>query len=484
MSTVQFSEALIDSINALDGNKKKLFEKQLKQWLEKKYQFNKVDQAVKLEGVLLTSAQQRLYAMCDTEQGYKANLVCQKITLTGKLDTEKLVKGLLLVTERHPAFKTLFKQGPDGDVLQWIDNRITHEVEQFDFSGAADANKQLAALELSHSGQKFDLENGPIFRFSLVSMSDESHILFFTSHNLVFDAWSYDIFIRELKHFYNTSVSGKKSSLQRNRNDFLDYVCWGEVWASGKRYKKQMDYWQHTIDFAHSDDLTLDFPRGEQARGYSGKRIEFTLPSELKNRLNDISKANSATFFMTSLAAITAFFSRTMSMKNISIGTISANRPRPEVENIIGYFLNLTPINTTVDTSSDSLLDILSQVKEQSLNAIENIDVYRESLVKSKNLSFDPLRNPFFDILFSFETIQGSESGFSGIKESYQDLDKGTARYDLTLSLYDDDDRFYGWIEYNTDLFKDETAQALTEKFTAWLEQITKQPEQALNKIG
>jgi hypothetical protein len=485
MSNAQFSEALMESINDLDDNQKKLFQQQLKQWLDAKYEFSVTDQARKYNGLALTTAQQRLYDMCGTEAGYLANLVCQKVTLEGDLKDQTLEKGILLVTERHPSFKSVFKQDNTGNVLQWIDDRIVHEVERVDLSEASDSHAQLKQLEQSHQSHRFDLETGPIFRFTLVKLAENNFVLLFTTHNLVFDAWSYDVFLRELKHFYNTSVSGEERTLQRHSTDFLDYVSWTEVWSQSKRFSNQLDYWLETIDFAHGDDLTLDTPRSEKpGRSFSGKRIEFDLPISIKNRLNKVSVDNGATLFMSSLSAITTFFAQHMAMKNICIGTISANRPRPEIENVIGYFLNLTPINSQVDTSKDSFANVLANVKNRALKAIENTDVYSETLAQASGLDFDPQRNPFFDVLFSFETMQDSDEHFTGIKESYQDLDKGSARYDLTISLYDEKGKFHGWLEYNTDLFKEETAIELTKLFSAWMDKIADSPDKVLEELA
>lgn len=470
-------DKLKKKIDELDAGQKSLLAKKAQDWLLGLSTINEIPMKDKKDGVLLTEAQKRLYKQCETEDGYRANLVSQRVVLTGEINSEKFIKSLQLVLERHAATKIFFREN-DGIVYQCLDNSSEIDVAYNDFSLTKD---DLVKFEYDFFNVRLDFQSSNLFRCSLVKVEENTHHFYFLTHNLVFDAWSFSVMMTELKQYYNASV-GKSSELpERPINDYLDYVVWQNEWKMSRRYQDELEAWKKIIA-PHSDDIKLDRERNS-SYGNKGHRIAFDLPVELKSKLSAIGQQQGATLFMTLLATINVFFAKTMGMKDICIGTINANRTRPEVESMIGYFLNLTPIYASVDIKNDKFSDIVGRIKNSVMHSVQNSDVYYEDLVASETRSFDKNRNPFYDVLFSYENLRDEDVLFSGITEQYEDIDKETARYDLTFSIYDEEDRFHGWLEYNTSLYNRETVEVMFKEFIQVVDMLAKHPNQTMDKL-
>lgn len=471
------SQELKNKIDNLGAEQKKHLVKKAQDWLLSLSTINQIEIKDKIDGVLLTDAQKRLYSQCETEDGYRANLVCQRAVLTGDMNSEKFIKSLQLVMERHTATKIYFSE-KDDVVYQCLDKLSEVEVAYVDMT---QKNDELEQYENKFFSVKLDFQSANLFRCSLVKVEENLYHFYFLTHNLVFDAWSFTVLLTELKQYYNAAVNESSELPSRPANDYFDYAVWQKEWKKSRRYQDQLESWKK-VTVPHCDDIVLDRKRSE-GYGNKGHRVSFDIPVEYRSKFSAIGQQQGATLFMTLLATINVFFAKTMGMKDICVGTINANRTRAEVENLIGYFLNLTPIYTSLNVKSDKFSDVVSSVKNSVLNSVQNSDVYYEELVSVETGSFDEYRNPFYDVLFSYENLRDESVSFSGVTEQYEDIDKETARYDLTFSIYDDEDRFHGWLEYNTALFDKSTIDVMVNDFLQLMGMIVKHPNQTMDKL-
>ena len=78
-------------------------------------------------------------------------------------------------------------------------------------------------------------------------------------------------------------------------------------------------------------DLPADFPR-PSFRGYEGRRISLVLPAELTDAIRRLSRRESATVFMTLLAAFQTLLFRYSGQEDVVVGTPVAGRSMIETE--------------------------------------------------------------------------------------------------------------------------------------------------------
>src|SRR5258708_20455553 len=185
---------------------------------------------------------------------------------------------------------------------------------------------------------------------------------------------------------------------------------------------------------------------------------------------------------MTLLAAFQALLSRYTGQEDIIVGSPFTNRQRSEVEGLIGFFVNTVPLRTVL-SGDPTFNQLLQRVKATALDAYDHRELPFEKLVEElrpeRNLSYTPL----FQILFAVQGSPVAIEHVAGITLHLQDVDTGTAKFDLTCTVIPRDSGFTTSFEYNTDLFEAQTIRRMMDSFHSILEAITRNPDQRLSQL-
>src|SRR5215212_10056352 len=226
----------------------------------------------------LSFAQQRLWFLAQMEGGSQAYHIPWRVQLKGKLDRGALRQALDRIVARHEVLRTVFVS-IDGDPKQWIhsaDESRFHLVEH-DLREQTDAQEELERVMEHEASASFDLESGPMVRGRLIRLEEEEHALLITMHHIVSDAWSMDVFIRELSVLYGAFVRGEQDPLPELGVQYADYAVWQRQWMEGELLRQQGDYWERTLSGAPTLlELPTDHPRpAEQEYAGGWVRVEL-----------------------------------------------------------------------------------------------------------------------------------------------------------------------------------------------------------------
>src|SRR6185369_2312084 len=185
-----------------------------------------------------------------------------------------------------------------------------------------------------------DLARGPLYRATLVNLGPEDKLLMITMHHIVTDGWSMDLFFRELAELYEVHITGKESTLPELPIQYADYAAWQREWLQGDVLASQLAYWtKHLKDAPALLALPSDRPH-PPVQTYNGASVYFVISSEVSDALKKLSQSEGATLFMTLLAAFKVLLYKQSGQSDILVGTPMGNRSWPEIENLIGFFLN------------------------------------------------------------------------------------------------------------------------------------------------
>ena len=106
--------------------------------------------------------------------------------------------------------------------------------------------------------------------------------------------------------------------------------------------------------------------------------------------------------FMTLLAAFQVLLQKYSGQDDIVVGAPIAKRDRPELETLIGFFINSLVLRTDL-TGNPTFRELLRRVREVAFGAYEHQDVPFEKLVEElkpeRNLSHSPL----FQVVFALQ---------------------------------------------------------------------------------
>ncbi len=431
----------------------------------------------------LSFAQQRLWFLDKLEPGNAFYNLTSAVRINGALDSEALARSFGEVVRRHEVLRTTF-QTFDGQPVQLIAEATPFALPVTDLShlSAGERSAQSQKLSREESLKPFDLSKGPLVRARLLRLTGVEHQLLLTMHHIISDGWSTGVLIREVAALYQAYSRGASSPLEDLGVQYADFALWQKDWLSGQTLDDQIAYWRDQLAGAPPVlELPTDFPR-PAVKTFNGATQRFTLPRELSDELQKLSRQEGATLFMTLLTAFSVLLSRYSNQRDILVGTPVAGRTRTETEQLIGFFINALVIRTRLK-GEPSFRELLEQARETSLQAYAHQDVPFEKLVEElapeRNLSYTPL----FQVAFALQNAPMPDIELSGLQLSVLEIAKETAKFDLALSMQETEQGLEAEFEYNTDLFESGTIGRMIEHFHTLLEGIIASPDERCSAL-
>ncbi len=418
-------------------------------------------------------SQQGLWLQYQLEGQSNTYNIATVYRLEGKLDIAALEKSLRYLIARHDVLRTSFKS-IDGEPFQVIAENVDWNLDVRQSDGEA-AEWELREL----ASQPFSVEQAPLMRTHLWIHPQNKYTLLLNIHHIISDGWSQDVLERELSSLYSQYASGQKASLPPLGLDYADYSVWQSEWLNGETLQRHLAYWRKSLkDAPELIDLPTDHPR-PPVRTYHGSRIRLELGPALVDKLHDLTRQESVTLFMLLNAAYAILLGRYSRQEDLVIGCPAANRPRKELEDILGYFVNTLPLRVDLG-GNPCVSELLQRVRQVSLDAFTHQDVSFEKIVADlhphRNLQYSPI----FQAAFVLENmpLQGLRFGDCEVIPDYVDI--GVAKYDIMLSAQEQGKVLHLGLEYNRDLFEPATAKRMLAHYKHILKWMVSNPNNGI----
>ncbi|MFI9650845.1 condensation domain-containing protein, partial [Streptomyces sp. NPDC052040] len=425
-------------------------------------------------------SQERMWLLEQMMPGYNTSTV---IRLRGPLDTGILGRALALVAERHQVLRTVFEER-DGAPAPRVLPAAPVAVAVHTPTGTSEAARYESALEIARGlmREPFDLATGPVFRIAAVQLSHEDALLVLVLHHIAVDGSSMRVLWSELSRAYEALATGRAFEATALPIQYADYAAWSRRHQTPQALRGQLDYWRDRLDGASATELPTDRPR-PAVRSGNGAQVSFALDAELGAAVNEFSRRHQATPFMTLIAAFSAVVARHAASADVTVGTPIAGRVRPELEELIGYFVNTLLVRTEL-TDDPSFTELIARTRTHMLAAYENQELPFEALLEELRPERDPSRNPLFQILFALGDEETDDLVLPGLESERIDLVDGKSRFDLNVALTRHGDTFTGVAYYESDLFDRDTMTRLMRHFTAFLRNALADPARPLSTVA
>ncbi|HEX2080123.1 MAG TPA: condensation domain-containing protein, partial [Longimicrobium sp.] len=417
----------------------------------------------------LSYAQQRLWFLEQLGAMGSAYHIPKRLRLKGELDRSALGRALDRIVARHEALRTTFVVGdrePEQRIAPAEGSRF-HLVDH-DLGGHAGPEAELLRLATEEANAPFDLERGPLVRGRLVRLGPDEHALLLTLHHIVSDAWSTGVLIRELSTLYGAYRRGEADPLPPLPVQYADYAAWQRRWVEGEVLEAQAAYWVRTLAGA-PELLELPADRPRPARpDHLGASLRLELDAGLTTALKALSRGRGTTLFTTLLAGWAATLGRLSGQQDVVVGTPTANRGRYEIEGLIGFFVNTLALRVDL-SGSPTVAELLGRVKARALEAQQHQDVPFEQVVERVQPARSLAHGPLFQVLFAWQNTPRDALDLSGLELSpLQGGSHETAKFDLSLVLYEAGGRIVGGLTYATALFD----EATVERYAGYLRRV------------
>ncbi|AUX27628.1 hypothetical protein SOCEGT47_082240 [Sorangium cellulosum] len=433
--------------------------------------------------VPLSFAQTRLWFLDRLAPGTGAYNVGSAAVLEGPLCERSLEGALRAVIARHEALRTVFRAA-GGAPVQIVQAPAAIDFRVTDHRGLAEEARAPAAVARLREvvARPFDLASGPLSRAELVRIDDERSLFAFAMHHIVTDGWSHEIFVRELAAAYAAIEAGERPSFGELPVQYGDYALWERRCWDGAARGEQLEFWEAELAGAsHALDLPTDHPRPEEKR-YAGARHPFRFSRELTGAIERLGRERGATPFMTLMAGFLALLHRLGGQTDLLVGTPIAGRDRPELEDVIGCFVNTLVFRGRLE-GDPTFAALLDRVRDTAVRIFAHAEIPFERLVNALRPERDLGRTPLFQVMFAFQPRVPEPITLGRARVTPIDLDPGTAQYDLTLSMQHDGSCLSGHFEYDTALFEGETIARHAALFERLLAEAARRADTRLSEL-
>ncbi|HEV2659350.1 MAG TPA: condensation domain-containing protein, partial [Ktedonobacteraceae bacterium] len=404
------------------------------------------------------------------------------LRITGALDVAVLEKSLNEFINRHEAWRTIFPI-IDEQPAQVVQPAMPLQLPVIDLSSLPETEREAEALRLAteNASKPFDLTQGPLLRAILVHVNENDHRLYMTLHHIIFDAVAiYQIFLPELHKLYDAFSRGEASPLAPLTLQYADFAAWQREVQHKEAVVKELAYWKEQLaGIPQVLELPSDHPRPAVQR-YRGSMQTFAFSRRLTEALKALSRQEGVTLYMTVTAAFQTLLHRYSGQNDLVIGTVTSDRKRPEVQGLVGYFLNTLVLRTNMD-GDPTFRELLGRVREVVLSARRHEDVPFEYVVKElqpeRTLSYSPV----VQVLLAYQpSLPELPSNWTC---SQVDVQTNTSKFDLSVEIDERAEGLIGRFVYNTDLFEDATIVRMIGHMETLLEGIVANPEQQIEKL-
>lgn len=444
---------------------------------------------------VLSFAQERLWFACHMNPESPVYNRPLALRVRGPLQVERLELALGDLLHRHTVLRTVYPELDGAPAIRVLDpvpvdlpvEDLSHLPPETQPGEVLDRMRRQTAIP-------FDLATGPLVRARLYRLSDE-FVLLLVIHHLNFDAWSANVLQAELEALYHGGA------VLPEPVQYADFAGWQRRTLDEQALAPLLQTWLRRLQ-GPSPGLEPGRPGEGQAGPPSleppadrprppvhpdrGAVVAFTIPLALTVALDGRSSVFGVTRFMLLLTAFQALIARYTGQTDFIIGSPVAGRTRLEVENTIGFFVNMLALRADL-SGSPTFAEALERTRVVTQDAFANQELPFERLVESLELPPDPSRPPLFQVVFNLKNLPPVHRPLlladRNVIFTPWVFDDGLTPYDLTLEIVPAGDHLDCRLIYATALFDAWRIERLAGHFLEILKGVAANPDQLIAEL-
>ncbi|MGK8557862.1 non-ribosomal peptide synthase/polyketide synthase [Nocardia gipuzkoensis] len=439
----------------------------------------------------LAAAQRRMWYLNQLDTDSAAYNICFAARLTGPLDIDALQAAFRYVVTRHEPLRTVYP-AVDGEPCQVVRDAAAMTADVV-LDPEPVGKTELADRIHTAVATGFDIAAAVPVRARLYRTAADDHVLVLVVHHIAADGSSMAPLAHDVFAAYRAQVSGGTPQWEPLAVQYADYALWqremlGSEDDPASLIARQIRYWSEALgDAPELLGLPMDRPR-PATLSTAGGNVRFELPARLHDDIVRLAHREGVTVFVVLHAALAILLARTAHSDDISVGTPVAGRGRPELDDLVGMFVNTVVLRTRVDDDR-SFRELLAEVRDVDLEALAHADLPYERLVDVLGRPRSTAYSPLYQVMFGLQNTRPARFELPGVGVELLDPGIAQAKADLMVLLTERVDGarpagIDGEIIYATDLFVESTAMSMAQRFVRVLEAVTSDPGRRVRAIG
>jgi amino acid adenylation domain-containing protein len=429
-----------------------------------------------------TQSQSEIWLACqlggnDANRAYELSF---SIDFEGLLEISAMEIAIQTLVNRHESLRAAFSK--DG-VFMSIFKELSIDIIKLNLSNLDkdEQNKEFENYKNQDAHFIFDLVNGPLINFGLITFSDNKHSLTITVHHIICDGWSVGIILQELGIIYSAIVENK-TPLLPELTDFSTYANAEKLFLNSNEFLETEKYW---LNMYEESIPVVSLPTDNlrpSSRTYESGRLDFTLDSTLSLSLKKTGLSVAASFVTTLLASFEVLLYQLTGHNDLVVGVPFAGQPTNGMDNLIGHCVNLLPLRSN-PTPNISFTNYLKKRKTELFDADDHKHLSFGHLLQKLNVPRDSSRIPLIPITFDFDFGTTDGVAFSNINFELRNNPKSFENFEIFLSATGSDSNLVFEWSYNKFLFSPETIKKMMASYEVILQKIVEDPSKTLEQI-
>ena len=432
----------------------------------------------------LTLMQERIRFVEEMQPGRVVYHAPSGHRLKGKMNLQAFDQAFRKMIERQPSLRTSIVATPNGFVQQ-IDDSLQYSLLPLeDLSTLPEERREQVLAEQIEAlvAETFDLAHGPLFRARLFKMGEDHHVLFFMTHHIVWDGWSFDILYTEISALYEAALQGREPDLPPPPVTYTDFAHWHNDWLKSDEIKAQVAYWKGRFALGEMPrDPIVDLQRLPGTPS-TGDNAYLHIETAQAEKVRDLAKQTGSTLSMVALSVYAAIMSQWLNDPQPTIGMPVRGRPSADLDGVMGFFNNLIAVRMPVDLNLPAV-EWVKAVRKVMVEAIANQDVPFEQLASELNLSRAGAPTRLYQVMFSFQDARQRPTHWGPLEHTRVTAFQKGSTEDINLWMVEIPNGIEGGLQYNSELYLPETANALRDRFLTVLEDMARNPNRTMAQL-
>jgi tyrocidine synthetase III len=401
----------------------------------------------------------------------------------GRLEVTAFRRAFAVIVQRHEALRTRFSI-VDGSPRQCIIQQ-EFELDVIDFRACESREHKVRSYVEDQATAPFDLEAGPLLRAALIRLSEFESVFALTIHHIISDAWSLDVFMRELKAVYTAYIAGQQFTLPALEIHYKDFSAWQQQTLLRGELNEHRDYWFEKLrPPVETLDLPIDRPRAWYSKR-NGETVEFVIDERRAAGLNRIVQITDSTLFMVLLALVKVLLHKYTDQTDIITGSPISGRDHPDLEHQLGFYVNTVVLRDRVDGRM-TFRELVGQVKQTALAAYDHHAYPFDLLVDELRVTPPVGRHPFFDVWVVLHERMYRQFDFDGrgLMATLMEVDLKISLFDLSFQFEQRRDHILGKLQFDSDLYDFDTIDLMKDRYLTLVDQTCRQPDQLVGSLS
>ena len=391
------------------------------------------------------------------------------MVLPDQVDKNKIRLTLHKLIDRHAGLRTSFEL-IDGELFQRVADKVDFDLQEVEIAEAQVESTIVGFI------QPFDLAKAPLLRVLLIAVSNGRNLVVVDMPHIISDQITRDIMVRDFKLLF------EDKALPELPLSYVDFAEWQQSEENNTAVESDRNFWLE--QFAGEIpvlEMPLDYPR-PAVFNFEGNTITFDIDQELNTKLDQLAEKEGTTKYILYLAVYNLLLHKLTNQEDIVIGTSSAGRKYPVLDQVAGVFINILGLRNQVKGDL-KFRDFLQEVKRNTHLALDHQDYPFNDLINALNLERDQSRNALFDVMLEYHADSFEEEQSALDVMPYKGKHMKDTKFDLSLHIHEGKRERYFSFTYCTALFSEATVKRFIEYFSLLIASVVNDPNQPLSRV-